>query len=54
MNGCRHIYEYINAEKCPECGRDTHEPNWTELNKAHKQWLKENPDAWRRVGWWSI
>ena len=54
MNGCRHIYEYVNAEKCPECGRDTHEPNWTELNKAHKRWLKENPDAWRRVGWWSI
>lgn len=54
MNGCRHIYEYVNAEKCPECGRDTHEPNWTELNKAQKQWLKENPDAWRRVGWWSI
>ena len=51
---CKHIYEYVNAPICPYCGRDTHEPNFEAINKAHKQWLKDNPDAWRSVGWWSI
>lgn len=54
MTECRHVYEYVNAPICPECGKDTHEPNWEEINKAGKKWLKDNPDAWRQVGWWSI
>ena len=51
---CKHIYEYVNAEICPFCGRDTHEPNFKTINKQNKQWLKNNPEAWREVGWWSI
>lgn len=51
---CRHIYEYVNAAICPDCGRDTHEPDWKAINAYHKKWLKKNPDAWKEVGWWSI
>ena len=51
---CKHIYEYVNAPKCPYCGKDTHEPNWEEQRKLRKEWLKKNPNAWRQVGWWSI
>lgn len=51
---CRHIYEYVGSEICPDCGRYTHEPNFQEINKYNKQWLKDNPEAWRTVGWWSI
>ena len=51
---CRHIYEYVNAPICPDCGRDTHEPDFKAINAYNKQWLKDNPEAWRSVGWWSI
>lgn len=54
MAKCRHIYELVNQETCPDCGRYTHEPNWREVNAKNRKWLKENPDAWREVGWWSI
>ena len=51
---CKHVYEYVNSTTCPDCGKNTHEPNWEEINKYNKQWLKDNPEAWRTVGWWSI
>lgn len=51
---CKHVYEYVKAEVCPDCGKYTHEPNWEKINKENKQWLKDNPEAWRTVGWWSI
>ena len=51
---CKHIYEYVNAGTCPYCGGYTHEPDWIKMNKENKQWLKDNPEAWRQVGWWSI
>lgn len=51
---CRHVYEIVGAEICPDCGRNTHEINWEEQKKLQKEWLKKNPDAWRNVGWWSI
>ena len=51
---CEHIYKNINAEICPKCGGYTHEVNWQKNNALNKQWLKDNPDAWKQVGWWSI
>ena len=51
---CRHIYEYTGTKVCPNCGRDTHDPDFKELNAYNKQWLKDNPDAYKQVGWWSI
>ena len=41
MEKCRHIYEYVNAEICPDCGRHTHEPDWKYINEYAKQWLKD-------------
>jgi hypothetical protein len=38
---CKHIYEYVNAD-------------FEAMNAYNKQWLKDNPEAWRSVGWWSI
>ena len=54
LKKCKHIYEYVNAKICPFCGRDTHEPDWQKINAENQQWLKDNPEAWRSVGWWSI
>jgi len=54
LSQCRHVYEYVNAPTCPDCGRDTHEPDFKKINAQNKKWLKENPEAWRSVGWWSI
>jgi len=53
-NICEHVYRNVNANPCPKCGRETHEINWAKENEFHKQWLKDNPDAWKTVGWWSI
>jgi rRNA maturation protein Nop10 len=38
---CNHVYEYVNAEICPLCGRYTHEPNYELQNKLHRQWIAE-------------
>lgn len=54
MDKCRHIYELTGQLICPDCGRDTHEVNWAQANAQNRQWLKDNPEAWRSVGWWSI
>ena len=51
---CEHVYRNMNQNPCPKCGGNTHEINWKEQYALNKQWLKENPDAWRNVGWWSI
>lgn len=54
QNLCRHIYEYVNSAICPDCGSESHEIDWVKVNKMNKKWLKENPNAWKQVGWWSI
>jgi len=54
MTHCIHVYQYVGAEVCPHCGRDTHEPDMEKQNKINRDWLKRNPNAWREVGWWSI
>ena len=51
---CEHVYKSMGASICPLCGKDTHEINWAEQHELQKQWLKDNPDAWKTVGWWSI
>ena len=54
MTYCRHVYENVGQPTCPDCGRDTHEIDWKFQWQLHKQYLKDNPDAWKTVGWWSI
>lgn len=51
---CEHVYKNIGYSICPKCGRDTHETDWIKENKLKRKWLKDNPLAWKEVGWWSI
>lgn len=51
---CVHVYQNVGSDPCQHCGNPSHEINWEQQNKFHKQWLKDNPDAWKTVGWWSI
>jgi hypothetical protein len=44
----------MSQNPCPKCGGNTHEINWKEQHKLNKQWLKDNPLAYKEVGWWSI
>ena len=51
---CEHIYKIINADICPKCGRDTHEPDW-ELLKAQRKAHREKFGLLHTVReWWSI
>ena len=54
LEHCEHVYRDMRANPCPKCGNATREIDWEKENELHKQWLKENPDAWKTVGWWSI
>jgi RecJ-like exonuclease len=62
MTICRHVYDYVNAEICPDCGRDTHEADFktsARLIREHyekgndKQYICEECNGTIRV-WWSI
>ncbi len=59
---CRHIYEYVGAETCPDCGRDTHEADFktsAQIIRAHyanggdKPYICEVCNGTIRI-WWSI
>lgn len=58
---CKHVYEYVNAEVCPICGRYTHEPDYDLQNKLHRQWIAEGknkdlicPQGGSIIGAWDI
>jgi len=59
---CRHVYEYVGVDICPDCGQDTHEIDWAYANKLHKDWIAEGKADWSICpveggtlrGWWSI
>ena len=59
---CRHVYEYVYQEICPDCGQKTCEPNYEldhELFKAYyesdapKEYICPKEGGTIR-GWWSI
>lgn len=50
---CRHVYQNVGSDICPDCGGATHEVNWAKQAELQKQWLIDNPDA-KFGGWWSI
>lgn len=52
LDNCIHIYQYVNAEICPHCGRDTHETHWEEQHMLHKDWIASGKAT--QQGWWSI
>jgi hypothetical protein len=59
---CRHVYEYVGAPICPDCGKDTHEPDI----ELHSKLFNEHYDSEKHLaykcpieggtirGWWSI
>jgi len=59
---CRHVYEYVYSEYCPDCGRYTHEPDRDLDSKLFKEYYESDKpkkyicpieDGTIR-GWWSI
>ena len=59
---CRHIYEYIGKEICPDCGRYTHEVDRSLQSKLFKEYYESDkpkeyicPKEGGTIrGWWSI
>jgi len=59
---CRHVYEYVNADICPDCGRYTHEPDRDLDRRLFKEYyLSDEPKKYicpveggTIRGWWSI
>ena len=58
---CRHVYQYVYEPICLDCGKDTHETDWVEQTKLHKQWIADGKADWNMCplggtirGWWSI
>lgn len=59
---CRHVYEYVGSEICPDCGGYTHEPDM-ELQRAlykkhyddgnHLKYICDHCGGTLRV-WWDI
>jgi hypothetical protein len=50
---CKHIYQHIGLEICPDCGKPTHDPDNKTIAQTHKQWVTDNPD-YIPSGWTSI
>ena len=58
---CAHIYQDLGVEICPHCNRPTHETDWAEQAKLHRQWIADGKADWSICpqggplrGWWSI
>ena len=58
---CRHVFEYVKAEVCPDCERYTHEPDYDFQNKLHRKWIADGkhlemqcPLGGTIRGWWDI
>jgi hypothetical protein len=59
---CRHVYEYVNADICPDCGRYTHEPDRDLDRRLFKEYYASDepkkyicPNEGGTIrGWWSI
>lgn len=58
---CRHIYEYVNQDICPFCGRDTHEPDYKLQSRLHREWMEDGknkeficPQGGTMIGAWDI
>ena len=59
---CRHVYENIEADICPDCGRDTHRPNQELASYLFKKHYEDGKHLSYKCpveggtirGWWSI
>lgn len=61
-NNCRHIYQYVGFKICPDCGKDTHEPDMDLQSRLFKEYYESEKhlqwkcpvDGGTIRGWWSI
>ena len=59
---CIHVYQYVDSEVCPYCGRYTHEPDRDLDRKLFKEYYESDkpkkyicPTEGGTIrGWWSI
>lgn len=59
---CRHVYEYVYQDTCPDCGRYTHEPDRELDLKLFKEYYASGKHLEYKCpieggtirGWWSI
>jgi len=51
-NNCIHVYQELQESICPYCNKPSHLTDWSAIAKAHKNWVKANPDY--KYQWWSI
>jgi len=51
---CRHIYEVVGQEICPDCGGYTHETNWDLIAKQRKAHREKYGILYVVREWWSI
>jgi hypothetical protein len=59
---CRHVYEYVFSDICPDCGSNTHEPDRELHSRLFKEYyVSEAPKTYicpveggTIRGWWSI
>ena len=49
---CRHVYEEVGADYCPDCGAWTHKVNWELAHQLHREWIASGKAV--PQGWWSI
>jgi len=56
---CRHVYQSVqklnnSVQKgiCPLCAQCTHETDWEEQHRLHKEWIDSGKAS--KQGWWSI
>lgn len=52
MTYCRHVYEDVGQDICPDCGNNTHRLNWKFEAAMHKDWIDSGKAV--RQGWSSI
>lgn len=49
---CVHIYQNMGVPICPLCNNDTHEIDWQEQHRLHREWIASGKAT--AQGWWSI
>lgn len=50
---CRHVYEDIGSDTCPDCGNIIYSrTDWEQIHRLHREWIASGKAVTQ--GWWSI
>ena len=49
---CEHVYKLMRVATCPLCGQPTHETDWENIHRLHREWIQSGKSV--QQGWWSI